>query len=105
MSGVRFATTFDPNGPEVERWTPFNEDNEAYLDFCSKIAAKTRLRMEKVDLIRRSFEARRNGAGGSTVIDAAQTLASEQFRLSGNQTARRALTPSVAVRDALGRNT
>ena len=58
---VRFATTFDPNGPGLEPWQPFTVSNEAYMEFGDTVAARTSLRMKKVDLIRRSFEARRNG--------------------------------------------
>ena len=56
---VRFAATSDPNGPGLERWEPFTSSNEAYMDFGAAVAAGRSLRMEKVDLIRRSFEARR----------------------------------------------
>jgi len=66
---VRFATTFDPNGPGLEKWEAFRSSNEAYIEFGGTVAAKTRLRMEKVDIIRRSFDARRKGGKGSTVID------------------------------------
>ena len=63
---VRFATTGDPNGGDLETWEPFTADNEAYMEIGRTLEAKSHLRMEKMDLIERSFAARRAGQGGVT---------------------------------------
>ncbi len=56
---VRFAATSDPSGPGLDGWEPFTSSNEAYMNFGEAVAAGSSLRMDKVDLIRRSLQARR----------------------------------------------
>jgi para-nitrobenzyl esterase len=58
---VRFAASGNPNGGDLPEWKPFTPQNEVYMDFGETVAAGERLRMERVEIIARSFAARRGG--------------------------------------------
>src|SRR5262249_23491917 len=48
---VNFATTGDPNGKGLPRWTPYNREAEPYLDFGATIVLRNHLLKEQLDFI------------------------------------------------------
>ncbi len=56
---VNFATTGDPNGAALPRWTPYDAANEPYLDLGDTVQAKSHLLKPQLDFLERAQEARR----------------------------------------------
>jgi para-nitrobenzyl esterase len=48
---VNFATTGDPNGKGLPRWTPYDHDAEPYLDFGDTIQSRNHLLKEQLDFL------------------------------------------------------
>jgi para-nitrobenzyl esterase len=46
---VNFATTGDPNGKGLPKWTPYTSDAEAYLEFGDAVQARNHLLKEQLD--------------------------------------------------------
>jgi len=55
---VNFATTGDPNGKGLPKWTPYNRETEAYLDFGDSVQLRNHLLMAQLDFIEQ-FQRRR----------------------------------------------
>jgi para-nitrobenzyl esterase len=51
---VNFATTGDPNGKKLPKWTPYNREAEAYLDFGDSAQLRNHLLKAQLDFIERS---------------------------------------------------
>ncbi|HEY6402039.1 MAG TPA: carboxylesterase family protein [Blastocatellia bacterium] len=50
---VNFATTGDPNGKGLPRWTPYDRGAEAYLDFGDAVQLRNHLLKPQLDFIER----------------------------------------------------
>ena len=48
---VNFATTGDPNGKGLLKWTPYNRDAEAYMDFGDSVQVRNHLLKEQLDFL------------------------------------------------------
>ncbi len=48
---VNFATTGDPNGKVLPKWTPYDPSAEAYLDFGDTIQIRNHLLKAQLDFI------------------------------------------------------
>lgn len=48
---VSFATTGDPNGKGLPRWTPYNREAEPYMDFGDKVELRNHLLKEQLDFL------------------------------------------------------
>lgn len=55
---VNFATTGDPNGKGLPRWTPYNRKEEPYLDFGDMVELRNHLLKQQLDFIE-EFQKRR----------------------------------------------
>ena len=55
---VNFATTGDPNGKGLPKWTPYDQSAEPYLDFGDAIQLRNHLLKEQLDFIEQ-FQKRR----------------------------------------------
>jgi para-nitrobenzyl esterase len=55
---VNFATTGDPNGKGLPKWTLYNSETEAYLDFGDTVQFRNHLLKAQLDFIER-FQSRR----------------------------------------------
>ncbi|HSE97049.1 MAG TPA: carboxylesterase family protein, partial [Blastocatellia bacterium] len=61
---VNFATTGDPNGKGLQRWTPYNRETEPYMDFGSTIQSRNNLLKDQLDFIERLQLTRSSSASG-----------------------------------------
>ncbi len=59
---TQFARTGNPNGEGSPEWPAYTRENEAYMEFGETVAAKTGLRMARMDLIERAWTMRRENA-------------------------------------------
>lgn len=50
---VNFATTGDPNGKDLPRWTPYSEDTEPYLDLGDDVRLRNHLLKDQLDFLER----------------------------------------------------
>jgi carboxylesterase type B len=48
---VNFATTGDPNGKPLPKWTPYDENTEPYLDLGDTVQMKSHLLKAQLDLL------------------------------------------------------
>ena len=48
---VNFATTGDPNGKGLPRWTPYDQNAEPYLDFGDQVQLRNHLLKEQLDFL------------------------------------------------------
>ena len=55
---VNFATTGDPNGKGLSKWTPYDREAEPYLDFGDAVQLRNHLLKEQLDFIEQ-FQKRR----------------------------------------------
>lgn len=55
---VNFATTGDPNGKGLPRWTPYNINDEPYMDFGDTVQLRNHLLKDQLDFIERSQKRR-----------------------------------------------
>ena len=55
---VNFATTGDPNGKGLPKWSPYNREIEAYLDFGDPVQSKNHLLKAQLDFMEQ-FQTRR----------------------------------------------
>jgi hypothetical protein len=55
---VNFATTGDPNGRGLPKWTPYNFETEDYLDFGDTVQLRNHLLKAQLDFIEQ-FQKRR----------------------------------------------
>jgi len=48
---VNFATYGDPNGKSLPKWTPYDRETEAYLDFGDTVQLRDHLLKAQLDFI------------------------------------------------------
>ena len=58
---VNFATSGDPNGKGLEKWTPYDQANEPYLDLGDSVQTKHHLLKAQIDFLE-GFQQRRQAA-------------------------------------------
>ena len=46
---INFATTGDPNGKGLPKWTPYDRENEAYMDFGDVVQSRNHLLKAQID--------------------------------------------------------
>ena len=56
---VNFATTGDPNGKGLPKWTAYNRDAEPYIDFGDTVQMRNHLLKEQLDFLEQ-FQQRRS---------------------------------------------
>ena len=59
---TQFARTGNPNGEGLPEWPAYTRENEAYMEFGEAVAAKSGLRLERMDVIERAWTLRRENA-------------------------------------------
>ena len=59
---TEFARTGNPNAEGLPEWPAYTRENEAYMEFGETVAAKTGLRLARMDLIERAWTKRRENA-------------------------------------------
>jgi para-nitrobenzyl esterase len=55
---VNFATTGDPNGKGLPKWTPYDQKGEPYLELGDAVQTKTHLLKAQLDFLE-AFQQRR----------------------------------------------
>lgn len=55
---VNFATTGNPNGAGLPKWTPYDRESEPYLDFGDSVQIRNHLLKEQLDFIEQSQKRR-----------------------------------------------
>ena len=62
---TQFARTGNPNGEGLPEWPAYTQENEAYMEFGETVAAKTGLRLARMELLERAGTKRRENAQAS----------------------------------------